>query len=172
MGRAVEVGRIGRVHGVRGDLYVERFGDGEGMLDPGRTLRAVQAGRGLDLTVEFSKLGPKGRWIVHFKGIHDREAARALTGSVLTVDECELPPLPDGRHYWFELLGLRVETPEGELLGTIEDIFETGANDIYVVRGERGEVLIPSTDDVVAEVDTDAGRMLVTPIPGLIPDDE
>jgi len=172
MSRTVEVGRIGRTHGVRGDLYVERFGDGAGVLDPGKTLGAVRGGEPLQLTVVFCKPGPRGRWIVHFDGIHNRETARALTGSTLTVSESELPPLPDGRHYWFELLGLRVETVGGENLGVVEDIFETGANDIYVVRGDRGEILIPSTDDVVAEVDVPGGRLVVTPIPGLLTEDD
>ena len=171
MGRTVNVGRIARAHGVTGEVAVDRFGESPGILDPGRVLLAGRGPKTLTLTVVSHRPGPRGRYLVRFEGIEDKEAADALHGLVLKVDEADIPPLPDGRHYWFQLLGLHVVTPEGEELGTVSDVFETGANDIYVVQGPRGEILIPSTDEIVREIDVENGRMVVTPIPGLLPEE-
>jgi 16S rRNA processing protein RimM len=68
------------------------------------------------------------------------------------------------------VIGLRVEdATTQELLGQVADILETGANDVYVVRGERGEILVPAIKDVVKEIDPAAGRMLIRPLPGMLP---
>jgi 16S rRNA processing protein RimM len=102
-------------------------------------------------------------------GIDDRTAAEALRGQELVVPRTEAVPLPEGQFYWDQVLGLRVEDTAGQLLGTVADILETGANDVYVVRGgPRGEVLIPAIKDVVRAIDPAAGRMVVDPLPGLL----
>jgi 16S rRNA processing protein RimM len=101
----------------------------------------------------------------------DRNEAQALAGSTLYVDSETLPPLEEGVYYGFQLIGLRVATVGGEELGRIEDILETGAHDVIVVRGPRGEVLLPSVEQVVREVDLEQGRVIVDPPPGLLPEE-
>jgi 16S rRNA processing protein RimM len=77
--------------------------------------------------------------------------------------------LGEGEYYHFQILGLEVRTTSGEVLGRVEQIISTGSNDVFVVRGQRGEVLIPSVDDVVKSVDPAGGRIEVEVVEGLLP---
>ncbi len=90
-----------------------------------------------------------------------------MVGRYLTIPPSESPQLPDGEYFHFQLLGLRVETTEGELLGKITEILETGSNDVYVVKGETGEVLVPALTGVITDVRVDEGVMLVSLPEGL-----
>jgi 16S rRNA processing protein RimM len=83
------------------------------------------------------------------------------------VSRADVPPAGADESYYFELIGLAVVRTDGVPVGTLESIIETGANDVYVVRGPDGEVLIPATRAVIAEVDLARGRMLVRPVAGL-----
>jgi 16S rRNA processing protein RimM len=78
--------------------------------------------------------------------------------------------LPKGQFYWHQVIGLRVESTDGQTLGTVRDILETGANDVYIVHGAHGELLLPAIKDVVKQIDPAAGRMLVQLLPGLLRD--
>jgi 16S rRNA processing protein RimM len=80
----------------------------------------------------------------------------------------EAVPLEKGEYYFFQLVGVRVETEGGEWLGQIVDVIETGANDVYVVHGPRGEVLLPAIDDVILDLDLESKQMVVHLIPGLL----
>jgi 16S rRNA processing protein RimM len=77
--------------------------------------------------------------------------------------------LQEGEFYLFQLVGLRIETPEGVLLGELAEILQTGANDVFIVRrsGDRSDLLLPDIPDVVQEIDLAAGRIVVTVPPGL-----
>ncbi len=88
-------------------------------------------------------------------------------GQLITVPPEAVPQLPDGEYFHFQLLGLRVLTQEGEDLGRIRDILVTGANDVYVVSGPAGEVLVPALVDVIVNVDLDQGIMVVNLPEGL-----
>ncbi len=87
---------------------------------------------------------------------------------MLEIPISRLRPLPDGEYYQFQLLGLEVWTIAGELLGTISDILPTGSNDVYVVRSDTGEMLIPAIEDVVKAVELDKGRLVIELMPGLV----
>ena len=157
---AVTIGRITSIHGIKGELRVmpltdfpERFAAGaEVWLDgaPVRVRRGRQHGREM---------------IVALEGIETRDAAEALRGKEL------LAPSPleldEGVFYQHDIIGLRAETPEGEALGLVAEVISTGANDVYVVRGERGELLLPAIEDVVREIDVANGRVIVELMPGL-----
>jgi 16S rRNA processing protein RimM len=111
----------------------------------------------------------KGMAYLRLSGIDDREAAAELGGRLLSIPESELEPLPEGQYYRFQLIGLSVVSRDGEELGRVTEVLSTGANDVYVVRGERGELLLPATDEVVREIDLETGRMLIDVLPGLLP---
>jgi len=81
-------------------------------------------------------------------------------------------PLEEGEYYHFQLIGVRVEMENGEWLGQVVDVLATGANDVYVVRGPWGEVLLPAVDDVVLELDLELKRMVVHLLPGMLAGDE
>jgi len=99
--------------------------------------------------------------IARLDGIEDRNQAEALTGCRIMIEAAQLPGLEAGDYYWSELIGLKVETLQGEMLGTVSSMLETGADDVMVLSGDR-ERLIPFViDDIVREVDLDAGRMVV-----------
>jgi 16S rRNA processing protein RimM len=83
------------------------------------------------------------------------------------VTEAEALPLEEGEYFLFQLEGLAVETVEGEALGTLTRIIETGANNVFVVQGDQGELLLPDIAEVVQEIDFENGRMLVNLLPGL-----
>jgi 16S rRNA processing protein RimM len=77
--------------------------------------------------------------------------------------------LPRGQFFWHQIIGLTVETADGRQLGRVEDVLRTGANDVYVVRGDLGEVLVPAIAPVVKRIDPDGGRLVVELIPGMLP---
>lgn len=103
-------------------------------------------------------------WLLKLVGVDDRQAAEALRGSELVEHERDLPPLPDGEYYWHQLVGLPVETVAGEPLGTVREVLRTGSNDVWVTD----RVLIPVLDQVIREVDLEAGRIVIEPLPGLL----
>jgi len=99
--------------------------------------------------------------IARLEGIGGREQAEALIGAEIAIDRDQLAPAAEGEYYWIDLIGLQVETLDGEDLGVVEDLMETGANDVLVVRDER-ERLIPFVQgQFVKEVDLEAGKMTV-----------
>ena len=107
----------------------------------------------------------KGNATLALQGITDRESAEELRGAVVRIDREQAAPLEEGEFYQFELIGLDVETEDGELVGKLVEIIETGANDVYVVRDEHGkETLYPALKDVVPVIDVEAHKMIVRPL--------
>jgi 16S rRNA processing protein RimM len=98
--------------------------------------------------------------VAKLKGIDDREQAAALRGREVAVPREELPRNQEGEYYWADLEGLRVRNLEGEALGTVSGLLETGANQVLVLQGER-ERLIPFVDAVVKSVDLAQGELVV-----------
>jgi 16S rRNA processing protein RimM len=98
--------------------------------------------------------------IARLEGVNDRDAARALIGTEIAVQRRDLPPAQPGEYYWSDLEGLKVVNLDGVELGTVSHLFETGANDVLVVVGER-ERLIPFTRDAVKDVDLQARLLRV-----------
>ena len=119
------------------------------------------------LTIVSSQPFRAGQVILSFAGVNSPGETQGLVGQYLTIPPSESPQLPDGEYFHFQLLGLRVETTEGELLGKITEILETGSNDVYVVKGEAGEVLVPALTGVITDVRVDEGVMLVSLPEGL-----
>jgi 16S rRNA processing protein RimM len=160
----VAVGRVLGPWGLRGDVKVEPLTDFPQRFAAGGR---VCAG-GVSYVIE------RGRWqrghvFLKLAGIDSANAAEALRQQLLEVPEDELRPLGEGQYYHFQILGLEVRTTAGEVLGRVEQIISTGSNDVFVVRGPRGEVLIPAVDDVVKSVDPAAGRIEVEVVEGLLP---
>lgn len=152
------IGSIVRPHGVRGEMLVEA---GPERLEVLRHTEQVFLG---EPPVAHELSGARlhrGRLLISLAGCFDRDAAETYRGLPLRVLKVSAPPLPPGTYYWNQILGLTVLTVEGENLGTISEILETGANDVYVVTGPNGEVLIPAAPGVVQTVDLDAQHMLV-----------
>lgn len=110
----------------------------------------------------------KGNAIIKLSSIDSVEDAEKLQGQLVEIHHSQLQPLPEGQYYHFQLIGLEVRTTQGELLGKITEILTKPSNDIYIVKGARGEILVPAIDDVVKLIDTDKGYLVIEPIKGLL----
>jgi 16S rRNA processing protein RimM len=134
----------------------------------------VNVRRPSEATVErvVERVRPIGRgYRVKLGGVESPEAARELlVGRSLAVPREAVPEAGGDASYHFELLGLEVVRTDGPAVGTLIEILETGANDVYVVRGAAGEVLLPATREVIERVDVAAGKLWVRPWPGLFDD--
>lgn len=154
------MGRVSGVFGIRGWVKVWSYSDPrENLLEyPVWQLRLTGGWR--PVRVLEGKVHGKAL-VVRLEGCEDREAARALIDADIAIRREELPLLPQGEYYWGELEGLRVETLEGRVLGVVDHLIETGANDVLVVRGERERLIPYLPGDVVREVDLEQGTLRV-----------
>lgn len=162
----VVVGRVIRPHGVRGEMRVLPETDFPERLP--MLVQAILVAEDRSEPVRIEAVRRAGDAVlVKVAGIDTPEAAAPWRGAVLAVPREVAAPLPEGRHYVFDVLGLSVETEGGEVLGTVEEILRTPAHDVYVVRGRR-EVLIPAIASVVLRIEPAERRMVIRPIPGLL----
>lgn len=112
----------------------------------------------------------QGYGLLKFKTVQDRDQAEMLRGLFVMVEIANAIPLEDDEVYLYQLIGLQVHTEDGEALGTIKEVLETGANDVYIVDSPTyREVLIPATDETILETDIEAGTMIVRLPDGLLP---
>lgn len=155
------IGRIVSPHGIRGEfrMYIythfpERIPELSGVYigdepEPRRLLRARLQGNLAIMRVE---------------GVTSREMADELRQAPVQIDFEQAAPLEEGEYYHFQILGLIAFDDDGNRLGEVVDIIETGANDVYVIRGgENQELLLPALRENVPEIDVENGRMLVRP---------
>ncbi len=170
--RLVPVGKITRPHGVRGAVKVYPYGETLASLGVGAEVHLDSSPGGPGGGLAIAGIRPQGKmWIVEFAGVSDRDKAEDLCGQEILVPESVLPPTDEGEYYYFQLIGLRVETTSGETLGPIKGILEAGGNDVYVVERQDGrEVLIPAVDEIVRRVDLENGVMVVDLPRGLTDD--
>jgi 16S rRNA processing protein RimM len=110
----------------------------------------------------------RARFLLAIEGCEDRDSAERYRGMDVFIRFDDAEPLPEGVYYHWQILGLEVATEEGEVLGNVERILETGANDVYIVRGDSGEeILLPAIESVILHIDLQEGRITVRLIPGL-----
>lgn len=160
------VGRIGRPHGLRGEVTVQvRTDFPEQRFAPGAVLRGETGGA---LTVDTVR-PHKGALLVRFAGVVDRVAAAELCGLTLSVDAAELPDLDDPDEFYdHQLEGLTAVGPDGAALGTVREVVHAPASDLLVLDTDHGEVLVPFVRAIVPEVDLVAGRVVLDPPAGLL----
>ena len=165
--RLIPVGKITRPHGVRGLLKIFPYGETLSVLSAGETLYVRSATGTIPVTV--ASLKPQGRlWIARMEESTSVETARSLAGGELLLPEDRLPPAGEGEYYHYQLIGLNVETKDGERVGVLKGILEAGGNDVYALDRDGREVLIPAVEEIVLRVDLENGRMIVDPPEGLI----
>jgi 16S rRNA processing protein RimM len=165
--RFVAIGRIVQPHGVRGEVSVEVLTDFPERFD---TIEMVYLG---DASEAEARQVKTARWhqdrvLLSFEGYEDRTAAEGLRGLLVQIPIEEAMPLPEGEYYTHDLIGLAVVTVEGETLGRVNDILFTNANEVYVVVGPRGQILLPAIADVVERIDLSAGQIVVRLMDGLV----
>jgi len=169
----VAVAKILGAHGVKGELrvypYVEKGGIDDYMDFFRSHFESVDLG-GTSHTLKSLK-PHKNILLVRFNGINTRERAEGLKGQELFCERTEFPELSEGEYYECDLVGLEVFTREGQELGRLTAVLPAGSSDVYEVHGPLGEVLLPATGEVIVKVDLGAGRMIVEPLEGLLPDE-
>ena len=157
----VAVGRVLAPFGLKGELKVQPLTDNPRRLAPRSRLWA-----GPQKVTVAAIREAQGHTYLTLKGFNDRTSVEPFRHALLQIPESELPPLAEGEFYRYQLIGLTVVDRDGATIGVLEEIIETGgANDVYRVRGDTGDILLPALDDVVMSIDLDAGRMVVDPPP-------
>lgn len=161
----VAVGRVVRPHGVRGNLLVEAISDLIHSLEQGVEVHLGDSER--KTRVKYLR-SHQNRYLLAVEGVHDRSEAEQYRGAEVLLSGQKTEDLPEGTYYHWQIVGLNVISDEGESLGTISRILETGANDVYVVEKEGAkELLLPAIDSVIVEVDLEQETLVVRLLPGL-----
>ena len=164
------IGRIIAPHGIRGEVKVEVLTDFPERFKPGAH---VFLGAGTeDPAARPAKIAAarphKSGFLVKLDVVPDRNAAELVRNRYLLIPAADAMPLGEHENYLHDLMGLEVETTDGQHLGELREVLFTNANDVYVVRGPAGEVLLPALRDVVLQVDLSAQRMVVALPEGLL----
>jgi len=164
----IPVGKIIGTHGIKGQMKLHSFSGNADSLSAVRSVTLKSPGGALqEFAIDCFKANA-GKFIIGLKGFDDINQVQQFLGSELCLKRGQLPGLEENEYYWSDLIGLQVFTDDGILLGSVADIFETGSSDIYVVRGEEREYLIPAIADVIKSVDPAGGRIVITPLDGLL----
>ena len=156
----IVVGEVTKPHGLRGAMRVAPVTDFPDHLLTLRNVVVVDDRGGRTMAVEAAHQA--GRFVVmKLAGIDTAEAAGRLRGAALGIPASEARPLPAGQFYVFQIVGLRVRTPEGRPMGEVADVLRTGSNDVYVVRSAEGrETLLPAVEGVIETIDVEAGEIV------------
>jgi len=162
----VTVARIVTCHGVKGEVKVRLETDFPDRFQPGQSYLLLPP-RGVDLprrTVRIESIRPHQKTLLFkLEGVDNRAAAAALRGWTMVVTAKELIPLPAGHFYLFQLEGLEAQDEAGNLLGRVSRVLTGTGNDVYVIEGESGEILVPAHHEFVLSIDLDAGTMIIRP---------
>lgn len=159
----VAVGRVLTPQGLHGDLKVLLLTPFPDRFQPGRSVHL-----GGDRRLIERARPDKSGLLLKLSGIDDRTSAEAFRDHYLEVPESDLQPLGEGQYYHFQLIGISVRTTRGLPVGRVTRILSTPANDVIVVHGMLGELLLPAVDEVVKEVDLDNSVMVIEMVPGLV----
>ncbi|GAB4429200.1 MAG: ribosome maturation factor RimM [Anaerolineae bacterium] len=165
------LGRVLRPHGVRGEVRIEILTAYPERIVPDQ--RVYLGPDPSDVSTAVPHTVSRARkhqhyLILQFEEIPDRNAAELLREQYVMVALEDAVPLEEGEYYLFQVIGLRAISTEGEDLGQVVDVIETGANDVFVVHGPRGEILLPDIDECVRDIDFDAGTLTVHLLDGLV----
>ncbi|GIV66772.1 MAG: ribosome maturation factor RimM [Chloroflexota bacterium] len=156
------VGFLRRAHGLQGEMVMDVLTDFPERLVRGKVVYAGEEHNRLTIR----SLRSKGKQVlIAFEEIGDPESTAPYRNQYLFVRSDEIPPLPEGEYYHHELLGLNVFTPDGQRLGTLVEILETGANDVYIIRdeGSEKELLVPAIPEVLLEIRLAERILIISP---------
>lgn len=155
------IGLLRRSHGLKGDVVMDVYTDFPERLMPGKTIFVGESHR--PLVIRNMRAANK-ELLIGFEGYSDPESTADLRNQFVFIPAAEIPALPKGEYYHHQLIGLRVVDHSGAMLGVLDDIIETGANDVYVVVSPEGsEILIPAVDAFVLDINLEKGEIKVSP---------
>ncbi len=167
----IEIGKLAKTHGLKGEIkFIPYFEEEDvrqnirlAVLDPDPDPEKPQD----QLQVEAWR-GSGKRMILKLKGCDSIESAQLLSGKTLYARAEDFAPLPENEYYRFQIIGLKVYDEHEKFYGRVEEIIETGSNDVYVVRNGDFELLLPMIDSVVQSIDLDQGKLIFRVVEGLL----
>ena len=162
------IGRIVKTHGIRGEMRVYSYSDVEYFFDYKDIFVQGKYGDKVPQRVVKVRVKKGQSVILALEGVVDITQAGSLVGKEIFLNRAKLSPLADGEYYWHEIEGLSVVSAGGEELGILSDVLATGAHDVYVVKGDKGEILVPAVEQMVKKIDLKKGVIVVDLPPGLI----
>lgn len=163
-----EIGQIVNHFGIKGMVKVNPFTDDISQFEKLKSILIVKDGKLSEVEIEETKYS-KNQVLLKLKGIDTVEEAEKYRGCYLKIARSNSKKLPKDTYFIADLLGLTVYTDENILLGKVEDIYNSGANDIYVIKSEDGkQILLPGTKKVIKQIDLEQERITVHIIKGLI----
>ncbi|MSQ29525.1 MAG: 16S rRNA processing protein RimM [Dehalococcoidia bacterium] len=160
--------RVLRPHGLNGELRVQAFAPGAPNLKAGARVAVA----GVEHRVVRCR-PEREQWLVMLSGVTSREAAEGLRAEIIEMRDDHVQREDAQSFFLHELIGLRTVTDDGRELGRVTEVLQPGANDVYVVQGPYGELLLPATPEVVLEIDLaqGGGVIVVRPLPGMLPEE-
>ena len=168
MQKRLEIGQIVNTFGIKGEVKVVPFTDDIKRFDKLKNVYVKTKKESKQYKVENVKYH-KNMVLIKLEGINTVENAETLRNAFLEIDRKDAIPLEEGTYFIADLIGAEVYTDEGKLLGKVDDIYNTGSNDIYVVKDELGkQILLPGIKEVIKEVLLEQEKIIVHLIPGLI----
>ncbi len=163
-----EIGQIVNTFGIKGFVKVKPFTDDITNFETLKKVFILNKKQKNEYEIEEVK-EHKNMVLIKFKGVDTIEQAELLRNSYIVISRKDTKELEEDRYYIVDLLGLEVFTDEGTLLGNVEDIYNTGSNDIYVVKNDLGkQILLPAISDVIKQIDIKNNKIIVHLIKGLI----
>ncbi len=157
----LEVGRLRRPHGIKGEIVFEVLSDSLEYFEEGKTLLVGKSKTPLQIASvrDHDKL-----LLVKFTGLDTPEEASQYSNQLAYIPTAEVPPLPEGQYYFFQLIGLAAFDTEGTRMGILAEIIQTGAVPVYVIAGEDGsEMLMPAIPEVVIKIDLEGRKIILKP---------
>jgi 16S rRNA processing protein RimM len=161
------IGKVVKPHGIKGKMKVDYFGEDLHRFSSYHKI-FIKGQKGKPEPFEVLEATPQPpRLILRLKGIEKIEETDPLIGKEILVKKEAFPKLEEKEYYWTDILGIKVETEEGKGIGKVKEIFPTGAHDVYIVEGKRGEILLPATEEVIHDIDLKRRVMKVIRMEGL-----
>jgi 16S rRNA processing protein RimM len=164
----LRIGRVSGAHGLRGALRVRPDDPGSDTLENVTRVYLERDGATREYALREAQRINRTTLRIVLEQVDGVEAAEQLRGAALMVAVADLPPAGPGEFYYYQVIGCEVVTTLGRRLGVIEEAFSAGANDVWVVRGGSGEILVPVIEDVVKAMDLEGRIVTVEAVPGLI----
>ena len=166
----LETGKITGTHGIRGFVRVQPWCDDGDFL---RNFKVLYLDKNGSNKLNVEKIQPNGNvMIIKFKGIDSIESAETLRNNILYINRDDAR-LPKGSYFVQDLIGCTVfDFDSNDVLGTVSDVTQTGANDVWHIKNGDKEYLIPVIDEVVQKVDIDDGKVYITPLKGIFDDED